>query len=172
MPGIFDFHVRLPPPRQDSRRPPTDGVLQQTTPMACAASKKAGRRKSLSSKQFRLSPICPAKSPIEEALQNLGSKTANRKGENRKSKNTKADAGHARTDYCTSPPANAMASGWSGGGRRRSSSSCRRRTRCHRIAKAVLHALFAALRIEVSEGDASVRDFPRFLDSDRPGHYD
>ena len=54
--------------------PPAEGVLQQTTPMAYATQTKTSRRKSMSPKQFRLSPTRPAKPPMEKALQNLGSK--------------------------------------------------------------------------------------------------
>ena len=36
--------------------PPAEGVLQQTTPMAYATSTNTSRRKSMSPKQFRLSP--------------------------------------------------------------------------------------------------------------------
>jgi len=54
---------------------PAGGVLQQTTPMAYAMQTKTCRRKSMSPKQFRLWLTPPAKPPIEDALQNLGSKT-------------------------------------------------------------------------------------------------
>jgi hypothetical protein len=43
--------------------------------MAGATQTKTCRRKSMLPKQFRLSPTHLAKRPIEDALQNLGSKT-------------------------------------------------------------------------------------------------
>jgi hypothetical protein len=43
--------------------------------MAYATQTKTCRRKSMSPKQFRSSPTHLAKRPIEDALQNLGSKT-------------------------------------------------------------------------------------------------
>jgi hypothetical protein len=55
---------------------PTEGVLQQTTPMAYATQTKTSRRKSMSPKQFGLSPTHPAKLSMEKALQNLGPKIA------------------------------------------------------------------------------------------------
>jgi hypothetical protein len=51
-----------------------EGVLQQTTPMAGATQTTTSRRKSMTSKQFGLSPTRATKRPIERALQNLGSK--------------------------------------------------------------------------------------------------
>ena len=56
--------------------PPIEGVLQQTTPMAYATQTKTSRRKSLSPKQFRLSPTHLAKRPMERAVQNLAAKIA------------------------------------------------------------------------------------------------
>ena len=55
---------------------PTEGVLQQTTPMAYATQTKTSRRKSMSQKQFGLSPTHPARPSMEKALQNLGPKIA------------------------------------------------------------------------------------------------
>ena len=50
--------------------------MQQTTPMAYATQTKTSRRKSLSHKQFGLSPTHAAGPSMEKALQNLGQKTA------------------------------------------------------------------------------------------------
>jgi hypothetical protein len=61
-------------PAELEGRPPAEGVLQQTTPMAYATQTKTSRRKSMSPEQFRLSQTHPAEPPLEKALQNLGSK--------------------------------------------------------------------------------------------------
>ena len=61
-----------------SQTSPTEGVLQQTTPMAYATRTKTSRRKSMSPKQFGLSQTRPAEPPLEKALQNLGAKIENR----------------------------------------------------------------------------------------------
>ena len=50
---------------------PTEGVLQQTTPMAYATQTKTSRRKSMSPKQFGLFETRPAKPSMQKALQNL-----------------------------------------------------------------------------------------------------
>jgi hypothetical protein len=56
---------------------PTEGVLQQTTPMAYATRTKASRRKCMSPKQLGLYPTRPAKPLMEKAVQNLAEKIEN-----------------------------------------------------------------------------------------------
>jgi hypothetical protein len=55
---------------------PTEGVLQQTTPMAYVTQTKTSRRKSLSQKHFGSFQTHPARPSMQKALQNLGAKIA------------------------------------------------------------------------------------------------